>query len=308
MPVSAEQIVLDSEVHVCGWSMPTADGRRAPEARFAFADADDLTVLRGHVRSLGSADGRFRLVLIALDEDNEALDFQPKDVGIGPYAARAERLRCSGFLQRDDVLAALGTDAQYNDWVSRQRSVVSGGYNEVDEKGDGRCVACHVRRASMAGTGFKPLHGCVPMTNDEHMMQHNEGEIGAYMLWAHAHGMGYPVTPAETAKAWFDAQLAATRRRWAELQLCEVLHAPVLSHVCPDELQRWARKHELAAALRRALAGGDDGTDARRDTARAQDHGAGADDGGLADAGRTIRDGAAAAETARAGNSTGDCG
>ena len=77
-----------------------------------------------------------------------------------------------------DLLAqarAHGSDAEYRAWIQRQPSCLSGKFSEwVD--GEGRNLACHVRRAKNSGTAFKPEYHCVPLTYREHQVQHQYGE------------------------------------------------------------------------------------------------------------------------------------
>lgn len=66
-------------------------------------------------------------------------------------------------------------DETYRKWIQRQPSCLSGTYSEY-VNGEGRCVAAHVRRASGSGTGFKGDFACVPLTQEEHLLQHQHGE------------------------------------------------------------------------------------------------------------------------------------
>jgi hypothetical protein len=70
---------------------------------------------------------------------------------------------------------AKGTDEQFREWVQRQPSCVSGHFSEY-VNGEGRCIAAHVRRAGESGTAFKGEYAAVPLTHDEHLLQHQKGE------------------------------------------------------------------------------------------------------------------------------------
>lgn len=91
----------------------------------------------------------------------------------------------------------MNTDNDFIKWVRRQPSCVSGSFSEwVD--GEGRCEFAHVRRVSRgSGTGIKPMFSGVPLTHDEHAMQHEKGE--AYLLAAYG-------IITDDAVAWFEAQ------------------------------------------------------------------------------------------------------
>jgi hypothetical protein len=75
-----------------------------------------------------------------------------------------------------DRARAKGTDKEFREWVQRQPSCISGRFSEFLENGEGRCVAAHVRRAGESGTGFKGEFAVVPMTQAEHLIQHQKGE------------------------------------------------------------------------------------------------------------------------------------
>jgi hypothetical protein len=89
------------------------------------------------------------------------------------YAKGQKRRRVKSEAERED--------AEFLDWIRAQPSCVSGLFSEYVD-GQGRCVAAHVRRASNAGTGHKPLFSAVPLTDEEHKLQHQHGEHGLLCL------------------------------------------------------------------------------------------------------------------------------
>lgn len=66
-------------------------------------------------------------------------------------------------------------DKEFRRWIQTLPSCISGDYSEWVH-GEGRNIAAHVRRAGNSGTAHKPLFSCVPLTHNEHMKQHQEGE------------------------------------------------------------------------------------------------------------------------------------
>lgn len=96
------------------------------------------------------------------------------------------------------------SDKAYQSWVRRQPSCISGRFSEW-VNGEGRCEYAHVRRAATSGTGYKPLYSGVPLTHDEHAMQHQYGE--AYVLAAHG-------IITDDAKAWFEGMARDYLWRW----------------------------------------------------------------------------------------------
>lgn len=93
----------------------------------------------------------------------------------GEFGNFASSLYRNGFFYNPKLLAIVGSDAQYRHWISYQPSCYSGDFSEW-VNGVGRSIAAHVRRSSNSGTGMKPEYSCIPLTHDEHMLQHREGE------------------------------------------------------------------------------------------------------------------------------------
>jgi hypothetical protein len=68
-----------------------------------------------------------------------------------------------------------GTESDYLAWLRRWPSCLSDTY-ERWEDGQGYCEAAHVRMVHLgSGTGLKPEYMAIPLTHDEHRMQHEKG-------------------------------------------------------------------------------------------------------------------------------------
>lgn len=93
-----------------------------------------------------------------------------------PYGEAYKALYLHGWFYSRDVAEALGTDAEYQDWVRTQPSAYSGGCDWDCDKGEPRCEYAHVRRARDSGTGYKPKFSGIPLTHAEHHIQHQHGE------------------------------------------------------------------------------------------------------------------------------------
>ena len=129
------------------------------------------------------------------------------------------------------MLAALGTDKQYREWIQRQPSAYNGLFGEY-VNGEGRCIAAHVRRAGESGTGYKAPYACVPLTDAEHQLQHREGES------------------AFTGGAdWFDKQRAEYVQKWAHVQLRAALGVESLTMASAANLKGWATRNDLLNTL-----------------------------------------------------------
>jgi hypothetical protein len=106
-------------------------------------------------------------------------------------------------------------DEAFRQWIQQQPSCISGRFSE-HVHGEGRNPACHVRRAGKSGIAFKGVLACVPLTQDEHLTQHQHGE--AACLERHLGGKW----SVEDSKAWFDRQAARYRKEW---ESCSAEHA-----------------------------------------------------------------------------------
>lgn len=116
-----------------------------------------------------------------------------------PYQKGQKRSRARSQDERDD--------AAFLEWLRTQPSCLSGQFSEF-VNGQGRNVAAHVRRAANAGVAIKPLFSAVPLTDEEHKIQHQHGE----------HGLLNRVRPEvwdrKSAARWFDEQVKLHLVRW----------------------------------------------------------------------------------------------
>jgi len=71
--------------------------------------------------------------------------------------------------ERESPWFKYGTDKQYQAWCRTQPSAYSGDTRNI--------VFAHHRTAANAGTGFKPPFSGIPLTYEEHNLQH---QIGAW--------------------------------------------------------------------------------------------------------------------------------
>jgi len=145
----------------------------------------------------------------------------------GDYAAALYK---SGFFHAPPVHAALGTDKQYRQWIQQQPSAVSGDYSEWIN-GEGRSIAAHVRRAGEAGTGFKPTYACIPLTDNEHQIQHRRGESAIDIDWDKAR-INYLVD-------------------WCKSRLYDIFKVDSLTKINPQAFNAWANRNNLAVFVPR---------------------------------------------------------
>jgi len=75
-----------------------------------------------------------------------------------------------------ELAKAKGTDKAYRRWVNLQPSCISGKYSEWHD-GIGYCEGAHVNRIKWgSGRGKKADYSAVPLTREEHRLQHQHGE------------------------------------------------------------------------------------------------------------------------------------
>lgn len=143
----------------------------------------------------------------------------------GPWGDYAASLYRSGFFYAPKVLEALGTDKQYRNWIQTQPSAYSSDFSEWIH-GEGRCIAAHVRRAGEAGTGYKPPYSCIPLTDKEHQLQHQQGENAL-------DGMDWNKLKNEYLV------------KWAVDQLYVIFGVDSLTKMHPNDFVDWCQQNDL---------------------------------------------------------------
>jgi len=170
-----------------------------------------------------------------------------------PFSEEAETLHKSRVFGLVEFANAVGTDAEYHAWIQRQKSCVSHQYSEYVD-GEGRCVAAHVRRASDAGTAFKPEFHQVPLTDAEHQLQHASGESE---VLRRAGILDAQADAGLAGKDWFYEKAFSYRQRWVWERLKAQLGYDHWYDVPTMVLAQWAQERGLLGKLprcyRRAL-------------------------------------------------------
>ena len=147
------------------------------------------------------------------------------------YGDYAKALFKVGFFQAPPVLAALGTDADFEDWTEHQRSAFSGAFSEY-VNGDGRCIAHHYRSvANGAGTGTKPPYSTIPLTHDEHDRAHRGDD--------------------DMSHEWQQKTLTKHRSAWGRVRLHDIFGVASLAEISPDAMLEWAEANDIAQFLPR---------------------------------------------------------
>ncbi len=88
------------------------------------------------------------------------------------YGDQAQILFKAGFFNNPQVLKAIGSDDQYNEWVRMQPSAVS----KQNGCESNPMEAAHIRMiAEGAGTAIKNQYATIPLLHSEHQEQHTKG-------------------------------------------------------------------------------------------------------------------------------------
>lgn len=116
------------------------------------------------------------------------------------------------------------SDDAYREWIQTLPSCLDGkSYAEwVEECGEWRNPACHVRRAGRSGVAYKEPFAQVPMSHDQHAYQHRFGELACLLKYTRDPQLkttllnASPVEAERIAGEWFDGQVVKYRQMWRE--------------------------------------------------------------------------------------------
>lgn len=100
-----------------------------------------------------------------------------------------------GKSERESPWFQYGTDEDYKAWCRKQRSAYSAKTGDI--------VYAHYRTAANSGTGMKPPFSGLPLTMQEHQMQHR---IGQYNF---------------RHKTWWEDNVREHLERWASEVSCK---------------------------------------------------------------------------------------
>jgi len=221
--MSELDILYHGEIQVLGWGESRSRGKFLT-IRLWDIEADPLENFRG----LDIKNDKSLHILNATISrgDITAISTEPEKTE-NNWGKMASKLYSCGFFLAPPVLEKIGTDKQYREWIQKRPSAVSGEFSEY-VNGEGRCEAAHVRRSNEAGTSYKPLYACIPLTHTEHHIQHTQGESA---LMPHD---------------WFDKTRNEYLVRWAKETLLKTLGKyEGFREVPPEVLKKWCFDNDL---------------------------------------------------------------
>jgi hypothetical protein len=224
-----------------------------PYIKLRLPDPSALGVFRGMDTATEKRAGHILHVTIA-QGDIIAEPAQLEMYG-PPESQCARELWRVGFFFNPRVYVALGTDAEFRDWVETQPSVLSGKFNEYRD-GAGRCVAHHVLSSEAAPSRDgpnpnKPEYRSVPLTHEEHQFLHQHGPLAALREYKDVEMFADQDSnqARKSSLEWWKKAAADHVSRWAHRRLVEVFGAESLNDVAMCEIVQWAEKHELRRYL-----------------------------------------------------------
>lgn len=194
---------------------------------------EQAALISGFISKIGKHVG----VAFAEVEQGEALAAAPKPPQEEkPYGKLASELYRVGFFFNPKVLKAIGTDAEYLEWIEKlpccapEGEITWGAVLDTDAiRHSGDIVAAHVRRiANGAGAAIKPPYSAIPLCDAHHKLQHQKGES---------------VFPG--GKDWFDKQRAKYVQEWASHYLADHLGFKSMGHIHPELLRAWATANDI---------------------------------------------------------------
>lgn len=160
------------------------------------------------------------------EEANHVEPQKPKSAK-GPYGQEAAALERAGFFHAPPLHRAIGTDAQYLEWLR--------GHSCAFCFAKGATEAAHVRRVNQGGgTDIKPQYSAIPLCRDCHRAaQHEQGKT------------------AIGGKAQVDKYAAALLRLWARERFKEFFGVESMTQLNPGRVWEWAGQHGLTHLLPR---------------------------------------------------------
>lgn len=262
---------FSGEVQLAGWRETHKSGA---VVSFFLSDPADLEKFRGLTVAKGKTAGqRFACVLVEIGDDEDlatvpnAADMSGvTDIMRGtttkpvkPFGAQASELYKSGFFYVPAVLEAIGTDAEFLDWIRAQPCAVTGDHDYHKDEATGtvteRCDPAHVRTvANGAGTAIKPPYCAIPLVHHLHDVETRHGKAALYL----AANVGYEAMPQhvleKTASEWMDKLRNKYVVDWASHRLANLFGEISMGYVNPKYVRKWAAdngtEHYLPAAYK----------------------------------------------------------
>ena len=251
---------FSGEVMLASWKETHTGGA---VVSFFLPNPADLDVFRGMtVRKGGTAGQRLACVLVEIGEDEGPVQSPGPTVGrhiesaeaskkeVKPWGKEASELYKCGFFYAQKVLEAIGTDAEFLDWIRAQPCAVTGERDYHKDEATGtvteRCDPAHVRTvANGAGTAIKPPYCAIPLVHQLHDIETKHGKAALYL----SANVGYEAMPQNVleraASEWMDKQRNEYVVAWASKTLAAHFKQLSMGFVPPTDMRLWAKEHSV---------------------------------------------------------------
>ena len=243
------------ETQFAGWSDAHNTGAKIV---LWLPDSDALEPFRGMTARKGGVAGQRLIVLafeIGADEQpvSGSSSGRPPDFDSGnagsrpapeakPFGQYAKELYRLGFFNVLEVLAAIGTDAQYAEWIQTQPCAACGGGDLVEQTGELLCEAAHWNTAANAGKSIKAAYSYMPICHEHHIhVQHHQGISALHAVYLARTGGHTTENHVQAAKDWAEKRVAHYRALWGGKTLAYILGCGTsMGYVAPETLREWA--------------------------------------------------------------------
>src|SRR3990172_3031808 len=173
----------------------------------------------------------------------EAMAKMPPIFTIKPHGKKAASLYANGFFLVPKVLEAIGSDAEFLEWIRKQPCAVTGERDYHTDEATGivteRCDAAHVRTvAAGAGTAIKPLYSAIPLIHSLHDTETKHGKSALYFA-AHTTEQTRNMddsTLQSLGKDWMDKLRDRYVVEWANHKLAKKLGYESMGFAPPHEV------------------------------------------------------------------------
>lgn len=265
---------FSGEVQLAGWRETHKSGA---VVSFFLSDPEDLEKFRGLTVAKGKTAGqRFACVLVEIGDDElpvatcappipdtetnfpvrtsvfETQSYCASPIPkTKPFGKQASELYRSGFFYIPAVLEAIGTDAEFLDWIRAQPCAVTGERDYHKDEATGivteRCDPAHVRTvANGAGTAIKPPYCAIPLVHHLRDVETRSGKAALYL----AANVGYEAMPQhlleKTASEWMDKLRNKYVVEWASHRLASFFGKPSMGHVDPQLCISWCFSKDIS--------------------------------------------------------------
>lgn len=210
---------------------------------------DDFDLFRGHDLTGSCFESAVECTAIADSTSGEAVNAGSSPAPeTKPYGKQASELYRSGFFYVPAVLEAIGTDAEFLDWIRAQPCAVTGERDYHKDEATGvvteRCDPAHVRTvANGAGTAIKPPYCAIPLVHQLHDIETKHGKAALYL----SANVGYEAMPQNVleraASEWMDKQRNEYVVAWASKTLAAHFKQLSMGFVPPTDMRLWAKEH-----------------------------------------------------------------